>query len=1167
MNRMKRAMGILFLLFALALPSFAQHISVNYKNQPLPVVFSDLKAKTGYGFVYQKSTIEGFHTITLSMESATLPEILDRIFYHTKLDYEIVKKGVIIKRRTTRTATFKRTIRGVVYDDQGETLPGANILIKGTRNGVICDAQGRFSIVVDNNNPILVFSNIGMQEKEMLITNKSASYVTIEMKTDIKMIDEVFVNGYQKIKREDATGAYQKITAKDMEQRYTTDIVSNLEGKVPGLVSYRNGKNGSGEATLSIRGIGSFQAKTNPLVVVDGLPIEGSIETINPYEIESITVLKDAAAASIYGARASNGVIVVVTKKAKSEKLSINFNADLNISEQQNYDNYHWLNTSQLLELDKYNFDYIINDEVGKATATGMYAIAGELFSPSMQLMMNHYLGTVSDDDYTAQMNAWKKNDYRKEWRHVYQCSKVVQQYNLALRTKGRYLNSSIVVDYKNNNTGVKEQYDNTISLGYRGDLTVTKWLNFALGLNLNSERSKQHTDMYGYKIQNAFQPYITMYNDDGSLKEVRAMVGLSLPSLQDTSLGLKPEGYNLVTESKMNFNKMRTTNIRTFIHANINIMPELTVSTQFQYEDNYTKGEIYYEPNSYDMRTAYNLFTSNGVHYIPDGGLLNLTTSEGAYYTFRAQANYEKTFAEKHNIEAIAGFEFRQTRIRSTGSDLFGYDDRTQTNSTTKVNFDLLRDLYSSDLGMMYYPTGSQFDNDFYTKDVLHRFYSYYFTGNYSYDSRYSASLSFRVDKTDLFGADPKFRGRPLWSAGLSWNIYNEKFMKSLPWINILKLRASYGLTGNIDSSVSSFLTAKISTNYITGDKVSTLNTPPNDQLRWEKTTSWNIGVDYSFFNNRLNGSLDWYYKRSTDLLALTDIDPTRGWTSLTINNGKATNKGFELQVNASVLQPRNNSLGLNLSAGFAYNENKVTAVDHVEDYGYSNLTSLHKGHPINSLYSARYAGLITDENGNQQVQWKKADGTLSTSRIYDNEFEPADIVFSGALDPKYTINFTPEITYKGLTLSAMLSYYGGHFMRAGAEEWRHDGSFIGFSGSENTSYLNYWKSEDKNAFLANGYAADNMLMSSSELAYMDRLIEHADYMKLRNIVVGYNFPIKLCRKLGIESIRLRLQMNNVATWVRNGKGIDPEAVNPYTGETLNKTPKSYTMGININF
>ncbi len=934
-----------FLLCFLAFSAYgyaqnaAKKVSLTCKEMPLSEALTQIERQSDYKLNFNYDELSQFR-VTANIKKKTMIEAVNVLL--TNLPFKasvngkfinITRVRTIIQKNKNQSRSTRGNVTGQVLDIDGTPLIGATVRLKGTNEGVLTDINGNFSVSVDESNPVLLFSYIG--KKNLELSTRVGHKISITLEDAVNALNDVVVTGYQTLKRENATGAYQKITSKDMEERYTTDIVSNLEGKVPGLVSYKNGKNGSGESTLTIRGVGSFQAKTNPLVVVDGLPIEGGIETINPYEIESITVLKDAAAASIYGARASNGVIVVVTKKAVSEKLSVSFNADLDISERQNFDNYHWLSSSQVLDLEKYNFDYTMNNEIGKQTLEGLYSFYGDLFTPAIQLMMNHYLGSVSDADYNAQIEKWRTNNYRKEWQNLMLRNKVVQQYNLALRTKGRYLSSSIAVNYKSDNTGYQRQYDNILSVNYRGDLTIVKWLNFALGLNLNTERSKQHIDMYGYSGQNAFQPYLSMYNDDGTLRAMRAMVGLNTPSLQNPSLGLKSEDFNLMTDSKMNYDRTRTTNIRSFVHANVNILPELNVSAQFQYEDNYSKGEAYYEPNSYDMRSTYNYFTSQGVHYFPEGGLLNLKTTEGTFYTFRLQANYEKTFVEKHAVELAAGLEYRQTLTRSTSSDLMGYDDRTQTNCNTTVNFDLMRNLQSSDLGDLYRPNGAQFDGDFYTKEILHRFHSFYFTGNYTYDSRYSASLSYRVDKTDLFGADPKFRGRPLWSAGLSWNIQNENFMKPLTWIDALKLRASYGLTGNIDSSVSSFLTAAISTNYITGSKEGTLNTPPNDQLRWEKTASWNVGLDYSLFKSRLNGSIDWYYKRSSDLLTLTDIDPTRGWTSLTINNGKATNRGLELQVNAVLIQPKGNELGLNISAGLAYNDNKVTAIDHTDDAG----------------------------------------------------------------------------------------------------------------------------------------------------------------------------------------------------------------------------------------
>jgi outer membrane receptor protein involved in Fe transport len=485
-------------------------------------------------------------------------------------------------------------------------------------------------------------------------------------------------------------------------------------------------------------------------------------------------------------------------------------------------------------------------------------------------------------------------------------------------------------------------------------------------------------------------------------------------------------------------------------------------------------------------------------------------------------------------------------------------------------INFNDLIYLTHTDLGQNYTPSGATSDDDFKTSDVLHRYYSFYFNGSYTYDTRYTASFSYRVDKADLFGADPKYRGRPLWSIGAGWNIQNESFMKKFKWIDMLKLRASYGLTGNIDQNVSSYLTAVMGVNTLNGKKSATLNTPPNDQLRWEKTSSWNLGMDFLLFGSRLNGSLDLYRKTSSDLLSLTDIDPTTGWTSLTINNGKARNQGLELQLNGAILKPKDSdNLGINAGFNISFNKNEVLKIDHEPTSGYEALTVRHKGHPVNSLYSYRYAGIVTDENGTQSYSWYKKDNTISTTPISSTEFTVDDIVFSGGLDPKIVASLRPEITWRGFSLSALFTFYGGHYMRAGMEDYTHEGYYYGYpsplseADAVPASYLNYWTATDKSTCIANGQPGVNTI---GDFNYIDATVVHADYLKVRNIVLGYTFPKLFCRKLGVQGLRLRVQMSNIATWVRNSQGIDPEACNPSTGYSTNKTPKSYIMSLSVN-
>lgn len=1154
-----------------------QTYSVSYESQSVEQVIKDLRKMTGYQFVYKKETLQGTPLITCSYKDATLQQLLDRIIYEEGgLDYEISNGTIVLKKASKNRPYFKRIVTGIVTDQDDEPLPGAAVMVRGTQSGVTTDLEGAFSLMVEGKEPVLDVSFIGMKPSSVKLNSRTEKFIYVRLEVDAKMLEEILVTGYQNIKRENATGSYQLISSKSLEQRYTGDVTSNLEGKIPGLVSYNNGFNEGGESALAIRGIGSFNANTNPLVVVDGLPVEGGLASVNPYNIENITVLKDASASSIYGARASNGVIVITTKRAKNDRLEVNFSADLTISEKNDYGYMKWADAQQLVELERKNFQYVRYAPGGSAwqSVQNYYRDNPYGLSPVVRLLMAKEKGAITADQLDSQLSALGKNNYYKEWQDAWERPQITHQYNLALRNQGKYINSSIVLNYRGDNRGVRKENDNTLTFSYRGDLNLTKWLALEFGANVINQRTKQHISSEWNSIT-SFAPYQSMYNVDGTPAQMEAGAWLQEPALTNNVLGLKPETYNLLDELGRNFDKSRETNIRSYIHATATILDGWTVGGMFQYEDIYSKSEAYQEAESYDMRHLYNLYTAtDGTHYLPDGGMLRSRTSEGAYYTFRAQTDYSHTFGGKHAVEALAGFEFRQSRYKSNSSLLLGYDDLSQTNNMGTTNLGLLKDLdgTTSALGSFYSMYGAPSGEQYTSSDVLHRFYSIYFNGNYTYDHRYSASFSYRVDKTDLFGADPKFRGRPLWSVGASWNIHNEAFMQQVKWIDALKLRASYGLTGNIAQDFSSYLTATVGVNEINGVRYAALNTPPNDQLRWEKTASLNIGLDFAILKGRLTGSFDYYRKKGSDLLTTTDLDPTTGWTSLTINNGKLLNTGVELQLNGEILQAKNRDrLGISASLSIAYNKNEVTSVNHEATSGSEALLSytLHKGYPVHSLFSYQFAGM-KEIRGIQYFGWTGHDGQTHYSDIETEEFTPQDVVYCGSLDPKVSLSFTPTITWKGFTLSAMFMYYGGHVMRARVEDWTSDGSAYGYRSLSTVeavpaSYLNYWTSDTRDQYPANGYPGSTNVVGSYQ--YPDANVVPADYLKLRNLVLGYDFPKSITRKLHVQALRLRLQANNLWTWKRNSLGIDPEACNPVTGDTSLKTPRSYTMSLNVTF
>lgn len=1069
-----------------------------------------------------------------------------------------------------------KTITGTVLDDLGEPLAGASVRIEGTQQGVATDVDGNFSLLCDKKDPVITISYIGMKTISMKLSS-DAKYIQVKLEPAENMMDEVVVTGYQNIKRENATGSYQILKAEDMDKRYTGDITSNLEGKIPGVV-YDPKASQQDENAITIRGTSTFSAKKSPLVVVDGLPIEGGIETVNPYDISNVTVLKDAAAASIYGARASNGVIVITTKRATSDRVSIDFNTDITVSEKRNYSNYGWASAAEIIELEKYNFDNIKNRPDGLALKSliGEYNSKRQHMQVVMRDMVANHLGDLSDSELQSNLNRYASNDYRSEWQDAFERSRVLQQYNLGIRVQGRSLSSSIMLNYKTDNLGNQGENSNALTFKYRGDLKVAKWLDLAFGANVISERGKTHLERPSIT---EYSPIRSFYNNDGTLGDLNLGIYDTLEAMQHPEYGLKSMWYNPIDEKDLGLNRTRRTNIRTYIQATGKILPGWTVTGNFQYEDIYYKADAYREAELYKMRELYNLYTAREsnkiVHNIPEGGRLDQTTSEGAYYTFRAQTQYNQTFKEKHYVDVVAGFEYRDMHDKTARNLYLGYDDQTQQNSNSFVNFKDLVDKRgkASILGDMYNMYGAPDADDFKTTDILHRFYSIYFTGNYVFDNRYAVSGSWRIDKTDLFGADPKFRGRPLWSIGASWNAHNESFLRDYVWISALKPRLSYGLTGNIDSSVSSFLVASIAQNSYNGYNLATLDTPPNDQLRWEKTATWNFGVDFAFFNYRLSGSFDYYHKKGTDLLATTDLDPTTGWNSLTINNASAINKGVELQLNGHIIQQTNrNSLGINAYANFAYNNNEIVKVNHKAATGFENLSywTFHEGYPVNSLFSYDFAGLKVGDKGIQSYTWRDAEGEVHDSEISRDEFKPEDAIYSGARDPKYVASLTPEFTYGGFTLSAMMSYYGGHVMRVNTADWESYGSSKGYErfidGPVTSAALNYWRTGDATLYPANGYPGENTV-GRYYSSYMNTNVVPADYMKLRNIVLSYEFDQRLTRKIGIQQARLRFQMNNVATWVRNKEGKDPEAVNAFSGANYTRTPRSYTFSLFLNF
>ena len=1157
----KRAFSCLCMsLFAVQLMAQGNKISMKCEQTSLPSALYQVEKQSGYYKINYNYGLLKDYKVSAKLDGKTPLEAIQILLASTPYAVKVEGKVINVVRKNKVDDTEQRKVSGQLLDSFGAPLVGVSVKVVGSKVGTVTDENGEYAMKGIPQDAMLEYSYLGMKPFQRKVSYK---HVTIIMEDDSQQLNDVVVTGYQTLKKENATGAFQVISSKDINDRYMSSLQSSLEGKVAGLVDY--------DGAMTIRGISTLKASSRPLIVVDGLPINGTLSDVNKYEVDQITVLKDAAAAAVYGARASNGVIVITTKKAQSEKLSIDFNADFTSTNRIDYNSNEWCNAAEQLELQEDNFNWVTQHESAYKALMKSYKTRGQLMSPALRLMIQHKEGEVSDALYNQTMKGWSRNSYRDEWQDLMLHNRLQQQYNLAIRTKGKYLNSSVIVDWQGDNSSMKNQYDNTLSLQYVGKLEPAKWVDMDFGVTLNNNRTKSHASgSYDYSGVTSFYDYQSMYNADGTPAALQAAVYLEEPSLKNASLGLKDENYCVLNEVNLNQAKSRETYTRSYIHLNLKPLEGLKLSGMFQYEDVSGRSESLIDGDSYSSRHIYNLFTSDGVHYMPEGGTMDVSSREGNYLSFRTQATYDKMFAEKHAVSAIVGYEYRQTFDRSVSNRLYGYDEQTLTNSTGLMNFEKLLTLKSSDLGSLYSPSYMFLSSDVASSShSKHRYKSYYATANYTYDGRYSVSGSYRVDKADLFGADPKFRSRPLWSVGASWNAHNEAFMKSLTWLDMLKLRMSYGVTGNINSNYSSYLTADISTNDVHGEKKATLNTPPNDQLRWEKTASWDWGFDFSVLKHRLTGSFDVYHKKSSDVLSQIDLDPTTGWSSLYTNNAQTLNKGIELQLSADILRTRTRSdVGVSLDMTVSYNKNKIVKLNHKPTSGYSALDSYHEGDPINSLYSFVFDRVEADEDGYQQVYWRAADGQTYNNDLYNSVFTVNDVRFSGSLDPKWAGSFTPTVTYQGFSLSAAFVWYAGHYFRADAQKWSTTSGFD-YGKAVSRKYLDYWRTPEQNreGVLGNGYMMYDLNVSTYDMQYNDQNVDHADYMKLRSLTLGYKLAPEICHRIGVGGISFRLQMNNVVTWVRNSRGIDPERVNASSGSLGYKIPKAYTVSLNVNF
>lgn len=1170
-------------LMQVSAAGFAQRITLKQSNATLESVMKEIRKQTGYDYYYDTKIISATQKVNVSIRNASLEDALNNVLKDLPLDYEIEGKTISIHKKDRYflerlAALFANIdIRGRVLDEKGLPLPGATVRVKNTNRLVITNAQGEFSFNGIEEKAILIISYLGYKSVEV----NAKTELTVSIQPQNSELNEIMIStGYQKIKKDQLTGAASIVTEKQYQQReaVTGNFLESLEGKVPGLVY--NGQTGE----LTIRGVSTFDAVKQPLIVLDGFPTEIDLRTVNPNDIISVSVLRDAAAAAIYGVRASNGVIVVETRRGKSGKPVIQLSSTIAMQIKPDFGYLNYMPAAEFVRLQR-DYFYIAKP------SSFLYDYGIYKKNPVEQILFDGpYEGaanpTLTQEQVNQKLQELGSYDNLSEYEKLFYRNS--QKRNINLDVSGGSEKSTYVLgfNYVGESPVTRRTESNRFSLNLANTFKLSDRFNFDFSGNYtNGVSTSGNTPGYG-----DFNPYEHLADAQGNPLPVALDPGRDFLSRvvypeQNKALmelGLYDQQYYPYGEMTENKNTVSNSSVRFQGRLNARITGWLNMDVGGNYENQHLNSDRLQMENSFATRTLSNAMAlkddeiGNAVFAnLPQGDILIRNMQKISNYTLRAQFNFAHKFdGGKHDLSGIAGAEQKKTVNPGYTTTLFGYDPETLISKP--ANLQALNSTSSPAFSEFGYYTSFRSTDYFNETEVDRRFMSYYGQGTYIFNSKYVATGSFRIDKSNLFGVDPKYRNKPLWSAGLSWRLAEEQFIKPLVWIDQLQLRVATGFNGNVPSSNNgSFLILNTGLNTSL-DVPLTFNdilSPENQSIRWETTRNYNLGLDYALFNDRISGSLDWYNKRSTDVFGEFDADPTSGFNQYNANTSTISNKGFEVMVNTVNLKSSRFSWLTQLTASF--NQNKVLAVKATE-YDNSQLitsgTNAVAGLPIGALFSYNYGGLndigqpfVYDRNGNEKVL-----------AFYGNkqvDVEQADLIYNGTTTPKYALGFNNQFMLGNFDLSFLFMYYGGHVMRVEPPDPNLVTSFSGQTPLKGAT--NFWQqSGDQERTRIPGFSPFSSAKPGSYqtyalygYTYASEFVRKADYIRLRDVVVTYHPTAHFLHKAGLRNVQLRLQAQNPFRYTFSGNDIDPDAIDRRSGIRRLETQPLYSLTFSTNF
>lgn len=1098
----------------------AQKITLNCQNQQLEKIFSSITKQTGLSLTYSPELIDLKHSVSIQVSSLELKDVLDKLFAGTDIGYQIDRKSLYLfnkgKQKPENSSTKQvRKIQGIITDTNGEAIIGANVLVKGSSNGTITDVNGHFILPDVHEKEIIQITYIGYETAEVVIDKRNE--FKIALKENSKVLDEVVVVGYGVSSRLALTTAISKVDGEKLEGTTVNSLGDALKGKVAGMhIASVDNQPGSNPKFL-IRGGSSINQSNDPIIIVDG--VQRDIAGLNPNDIESVEVLKDAASAGIYGARASNGVVLVTTKKGNPGRgPQIVF--ETQVGNQSPATKFDLMNAADYIRTVRLALSEGLHPEVlyaAESAGTGngensiwttRYLQEGETIPAGWQ--------AIDDPVNPGKTIIFQDTDQQKGW-----------------------FGNALWQNYYIGVNGGNEQMKYTASAGYtddQGSGAGTGYKRFTTHANTAFKVTRNFT------VSSTFDFGQTDITDFPGNKRNTVIRGLSIPNthrdvLSDGTPAQASNGTTMTSLWYKTYYVRGNVQKRTSVNLNMEwkIIDDLRAVAQFTEHNRHTRTNTFLKANAVSSQRQ-----------------MTETFSETNRIDFQTYLNYNHGFKSGHNLDVVAGYDYMYDRLNSLSAATIG------------ASSDKVPTLDSGTESVKGYPQSTR------TNECL---ISYFGRVNYDYQKRYLLSLTMRADASSKFSKDNWWGYFPAVSAG--WLVSQESFWNVKP-VNMFKLRASYGLTGNNGIGLYDTYGSYETDQLYNGNSTTTMGLMPNAGLTWEKTSQLDLGIDAGLFNNRLKMSLDYYNKVTRDLLFDVTLPNTTGYSTATDNVGKVRFYGFDLQLSSINIQNKNFLWTTDFS--ISYNMNRVLKLPdnnvdrnriggHVLGDG-TQFGGIAEGERLGRIYGYKVAYILETEaqadaamydessrgfrrSDRKQVPGRKDVGDYewvnrpgsSTNSNGEDIINAEDQFLLGYVLPHTTGGIQNTLRYKNFTFSIYLDYALGHTIN-NSLQMRY---FMATMGNCNYNLVNdvkdCWKQPGDNTKYARFTANDPDWGNRNFGRTSDVFCQKGDYLCLRDVSLSYSFPKKWIRSVGLQDASLTLSGNTLFYWTAV-TGVSPEAV-----------------------